>query len=108
MAVKPCAKDQVPMSQNIDPKLAGYIEQAKADAVFAFAFLRESGTLSASLIFGISHRVPDHDALVSFKFPAPWSRNKDVGVSISPFSEAKDSVLNEPRLDADTAIHAHT
>jgi hypothetical protein len=95
-------------TQTIDPQLAGYVEQAKADAVHAFTFLRESGSLSASLIFGISHRVPDHDALVSFQFPAPWVKSKEVGVKISPFSEARDSILNEPRLDADTAIHAHT
>jgi hypothetical protein len=91
-----------------DPELEAYAEQAKADAEHVFKFLRESGTLSASLIFNIAHKARNHDALLSFKFPSPWSRKTDVELSIKPFSEAKDSVLNEARLDADTAIHAHT
>jgi L-ribulose-5-phosphate 4-epimerase len=95
-------------SPSNDAKLSAYTEEARADAIHAFTFLRESGTLSASLIFGISHKVPDQDALISFRFPAPWSRKKEVEHSIKPFSEAKDSVLHEARLEADTAIHAHT
>jgi L-ribulose-5-phosphate 4-epimerase len=93
---------------SIDPKLAAYAEEAKADAAHVFDFLRETGTLSASWIFNVSHRVADFDALLSFRFPSPWSRKNDIELSIKPFSEAKDSVLNEPRLEADTAIHAHT
>lgn len=96
------------MTTNIDAKVLAYAEEAKADAAHVFAFLRESGTLSASLIFNVSHRVPEHDALIDFRFPAPWARKKEIEFSIKPFSQAKDSVLNEARLDADTAIHAHT
>jgi hypothetical protein len=36
-----------------------------ADATHAFNFLKESGTISASLIFNVSHRIPGHDKLLS-------------------------------------------
>ena len=88
--------------------LQAYVESARADAIHAFNFLKESGTLSASLTFFISHKIPGHDQLLSIRFPQPWSRSKEVETSLSPFSEAKGSILNEARLDADTAIHAHT
>jgi hypothetical protein len=88
--------------------LASYVDAAKSDAVHAFNFLRETGTLSASLIFNIAHRIPGHDQLLTVKFPAPWERNKEIGIGLSNFSEHPDSVLNEERLQADTFIHAHT
>jgi L-ribulose-5-phosphate 4-epimerase len=88
--------------------LASYIDTAKGDAAHAFDFLRNTGTLSASLTFFISHRIPDTDHLLHIRFPAPWSRNQDISISLSAFSEQKDNILNEPRLDADTVIHAHT
>jgi L-ribulose-5-phosphate 4-epimerase len=88
--------------------LATYIDAAKSDAVHAFNFLRETGTLSASLTFFISHRVPDTDHLLHVRFPAPWSKQQDISISITSFAEQKDNILNEPRLDADTVIHAHT
>ena len=87
---------------------ASYIDTAKNDAVHAFNFLRDSGTLSASLTFFISHRIPDTDHLLHIRFPAPWSKSQDISISLSSFSEQKDNILSEPRLDADTVIHAHT
>jgi hypothetical protein len=89
-------------------EFANYIDEAKADAIHAYGFLRESGTLSASLTFGVTHKVPGHDTLLSVRFPAPWAKDRNVKISLSKFSEQKPSVLNEPRLDADTFIHAHT
>lgn len=91
-----------------DLELAQYVADAKADATHAFTFLKESGTLTNSLIFNIVHRVPDHDTQITFRFPAPWSRDKEVKVALSSFSEQKESILSETRLGADTLIHAHT
>jgi hypothetical protein len=88
--------------------LLGYVDQARNDAVHAFNFLRDSGTLSASLTFFISHRVPEHDKLLSVRFPAPWSKDREVKTSLSDFSAHPDNILNEKRLEADTVIHAHT
>ncbi len=88
--------------------LVRYVDEAKNDAAHAFSFLKDSGTLSASLIFNIAHRVPEHDKLLSVRFPPPWSKTKEITVSISDFADHKDSVLNEKRLHADTFIHAHT
>ena len=85
-----------------------YVNQALADATHAFNFLKESGTLAASLIFNVAHRVPGHDKLLSIRFPQPWDREKRVTHELSVFSERSDSILHEPRLDADTMIHAHT
>lgn len=89
-------------------ELADYVAQAKSDAAHAFSFLKDSGTLTASLIFNVAHRVPGQDLLLSVRFPAPWSRDKEIKVTTSRFSDHKDSVLNEERLGADTLIHAHT
>jgi L-ribulose-5-phosphate 4-epimerase len=88
--------------------LIKYVDEAKNDSAHAFQFLKESGTLSASLIFNIAHRVPEHNKLLSVRFPPPWSKTKEITVSISDFADHKDSVLNEERLHADTFIHAHT
>ena len=88
--------------------LVAYIEQAKSDGIHAFNFLRETGTLSASLTFFISHRIPDTDHFLSIRFPAPWARSREVSVKLARFSEQKDHILSERRLDADTVIHAHT
>lgn len=87
---------------------AKYVDQAKEDASHAFNFLRETGTLSASWIFNVSHVIPGTDKLLSIKFPTPWDRDKSIGISFDNFSEKKNHVLHETRLDADTFIHAHT
>lgn len=91
-----------------DSDLITYIEQAKADALHSFNFLRETGTLSATWTYHISHRIPGQDILLSIRFPWPWEKNREPAIGIEKFSERKDSILNEARLEADTAIHAHT
>ncbi|EJL28899.1 class II aldolase/adducin family protein [Novosphingobium sp. AP12] len=96
------------MTDTTDLELAETIAQVKGDATHAFTFLKESGTLTASLIFNIAHRVPGRDVLLSVRFPSPWSRGTEVTVTASRFSDHKESVLNEERLGADTLIHAHT
>lgn len=97
------------MSTELSPvELATYVDEAKSDAIHAFNFLRETGTLSASLTFFISHRIPDTDHLLGVRFPAPWAKSQDIAISLSKFSEQKESILSEARLDADTVIHAHT
>lgn len=96
------------MTDTTDLELTDTIARVKDDATHAFTFLKDSGTLTASLIFNIAHRVPGRDVLLSVRFPSPWSRGTEVKVTASRFSDHKDSVLNEERLDADTLIHAHT
>ena len=88
--------------------LVSYVDEAKADAIHAFETLRANGTLSASLTFHISHKVPGHDLLLGIRFPGGLKRDQSPSISLKKFSEAKDSILNEERLDADTAIHVHT
>ncbi|HKO91006.1 MAG TPA: class II aldolase/adducin family protein [Polyangiaceae bacterium] len=96
------------MSQAQSADLLGYVDQARNDAIQAFRFLRDTGTLSASLTFFIAHKLPEHDQLLSVRFPSPWSRDPDVKLSLSDFSEHPDHILREKRLEADTVIHAHT
>lgn len=91
-----------------DIDLVSYIDEAKSDAIFAYNFLKESNTLSASLTFSITHRIPGHDKLLHVRFPQPWVKDKTPSIRISSFSEQTDSVLHETRLDADTLVHAHT
>ena len=96
------------MSQPQSDDLLGYVDQARNDSIHAFQFLRDSGTLSASLTFFIAHKLPEHDKLLSVRFAAPWARDRDVKVSLSDFSEHPEHILREKRLEADTVIHAHT
>lgn len=91
-----------------DIDLVSYIDEAKADAIHAYSFLRDSQTLSPSLTFNIAHKIPGHDKLLHVRFPQPWERNREPTIRITTFSEDKNSVLHEERLDADTFIHAHT
>lgn len=95
-------------SPNHDFDFALAVNQAREDAEHARAFLIETGTLSASRTFGVVHRIPDTDALVSVRFAPSWSRKQGVTVNLSRFSEQKDNILHEPRLEADTLVHAHT
>lgn len=93
---------------NADFDLVAYIDQARKDAIHARKFLIESGTLSASLTFNISHRIKETNQLLSVRFPQPWSKDTEVHISLKDFATTKDHVLSEPRLEADTLIHAHT
>jgi L-ribulose-5-phosphate 4-epimerase len=90
----------------IDP--VSYVNEAKEEAIQAFEFLKETGTLSASWTFNVSHRIPGHDLLLSVSFPRPWEKTRTVNIRTSSYSQRKDFVLHEDRLDADTYIHAHT
>lgn len=91
-----------------EAELVAYIDQARADAVHVFERLRENGTLSASLTFHISHRIPGTDHLLGIRFPGGLARDQSPKVVLSRFSENTGSILNEERLGADTAIHVHT
>lgn len=90
-------------------ELTDYIDQAKRDAIFAYGFLRETGTLTASHIgFNFAHKIANHDKLLSISFPPPWSRDREPKATVTAFSDHPDHILNETRLDADTVAHAHT
>jgi L-ribulose-5-phosphate 4-epimerase len=98
------------MNQAVTPLLPHdeYVSEALADATHAFNFLKDSGTLAASLVFNVAHRVPGHDQLLSLRFPQPWARDNTITHDLSVFSERLDNPLHETRLEADTLIHAHT
>jgi L-ribulose-5-phosphate 4-epimerase len=97
------------MSKPQPDELTAYIDQAKRDAIFAYGFLRETRTLTASHIgFNITHKVPGLDKLLTVSFPPPWSRDREPKASVTDFSSQPDHILSEVRLDADTVIHAHT
>ena len=90
-------------------ELSAYIDQAKRDAIFAYGFLRETGTLTASHIgFGFAHKIPNQDKLLTVSFPPPWSRDREPRATVTTFSAHEDHILTEERLDADTVVHAHT
>lgn len=89
-----------------DTDLVAQVEQARADAVHVFETLRANGTLSASLTFHVTHRIQDR--LVAIRFPGGLARDQTPKVTLSRFSDHPDSILNESRLDADTAVHVHT
>jgi|SRR5690554_2697067 len=91
-----------------DFDLIAYVEQARSDAVHAFNTLRSNGTLSASLTFHITHKIPGQDKLLHIRFPGGLARDQSPKVSITRFSDHPDHILNEERLGADTAIHVHT
>lgn len=93
---------------HVSVDLVSYIEQAKSDAIQAFETLRANGTLSASLTFHVSHHIAGTDHLLAIRFPGGLARDQSPKVSLSSFSEAQSSILQEQRLDADTAIHVHT
>ncbi|URS59106.1 class II aldolase/adducin family protein [Pseudomonas sp. Y39-6] len=97
------------MSQLLDAaSLTAIIEHARADAVHAFQTLRENGTLSASLTFHISHRIPGTDHLLGLRFPGGLARDQTPKLSLTSFAQTPDSLLQEARLQADTLIHVHT
>ncbi|MFT4046808.1 MAG: class II aldolase/adducin family protein [Solimonas sp.] len=87
---------------------ATLVDAARSDAQHAFDFLRETGTLSASWIFHVTHRIEGTDTLVTIRFPEPWSRRRDPQLRFANLADEKGSVLHEPRIAADTVIHAHT
>lgn len=91
-----------------DEALIAYVNQAKADALHSFNFLRDTGTLSASRIYHIAHRIPDRDLLLTIRFPWPWDRVQEPAIALEVFSARTDSILHESRLEADTVIHVHT
>ena len=97
------------MSETLrDVDLVSYVDEAKADAIHAFNFLRETGTLTASWTFNVTHRIPGHDKTISVRFPRPWSRDRTPTISLASFSEQEELLLHEERLDADTLVHVHT
>jgi L-ribulose-5-phosphate 4-epimerase len=80
-------------------ELSAYIDQAKRDAIFAYGFLRETGTLTASHIgFGFAHKIPNQDKLLTVSFPPPWSRDREPKATVTTFSAHDDHIL----------VHAHT
>lgn len=96
------------IERTTDIDLLAYVDQARGDALHAFETLRANGTLSASLTFHISHRIPGTDQLLGIRFPGGLARNQTPKISLSAFADHPDSLINETRLQADTVIHVHT
>jgi hypothetical protein len=88
--------------------LVAYVDEVRNDSIHAYRFLEETGTLSASRIFGVAHRAREHDALINVRFPPPWAKAREPKVTIAKFSDQPDHILTETRLEADTLIHVHT
>ena len=90
-------------------EIVTYVDAAKEEAINAYNFLKETGTLSATFTFNIVHRIPGHDLLLAINFPRPWEKNAGgASIKLSSFSERSDLVLHEERLDADTFVHVHS
>ena len=103
----------MPNSESSPPDLVSYVDEAKRDAIHAYTFLRESGTLSASLTFNLTHRIPtqglpENGKILTVRFPQPWAKDRSIVAKVSDASEHKNLIIDEPRLEADTFIHAHT
>ena len=98
----------MPNSEATGIDLVAYVDEAKRDAIHAYNFLRESGTLSASLTFNLTHRIPEVGKILSVRFPQPWAKDRTITAKVTDASEHKALIIDEPRLDADTFIHAHT
>lgn len=92
----------------LEDDLINYVNQAKVDALHSYEFLKATGTLAATWTYHISHKIHGKDLLLSIRFPWPWEKSKEPSVSLEKFSDKKDSVLHESRIDSDTVIHAHT
>jgi L-ribulose-5-phosphate 4-epimerase len=98
----------MPNSESSPLDLVSYVDEAKRDAIHAYTFLRESGTLSASLTFNLTHRIAESGKILTVRFPQPWAKDRNIVAKVSAASEHKDLLIDEPRLEADTFIHAHT
>ncbi|MFT4048035.1 MAG: class II aldolase/adducin family protein [Solimonas sp.] len=104
-----------------DPRLLSFATDVKRDTERALAFLRDSGTLTASLTFQLAQRVPGEDKVVGVGFPPPWAARQGAQVAIVAFdgtvlhsegpaalAGARYAPLLERRPEIDTAVHAHT
>src|SRR5690606_20386700 len=91
-----------------DFDLIAYVEQARSDAGDAFNTLRSNGTLSASLTFHITHKIPGQDKLLHIRSPGGLARDQSPTVSLTRFSDHPAHIRNEDRLGADPATHVHT
>ncbi len=90
-------------------EIVEYVDKAKQEAINAFRFLKETGTLSATYTFNVVHRIPGHDLLLAINFPRPWEKDDGTAsIKLSSFSERADLVLHEERLDSDTFVHVHS
>jgi L-ribulose-5-phosphate 4-epimerase len=97
----------------IDPDdavaFATYVDQVRADTVHSLAFLKETGTLSATVTYNIDHLVPGTRKVVAIRFTPPWAKTPGQPIlAIKDLSEYEDTVLVDPRFEADTLVHAHT
>ena len=88
---------------------AAYVEQVRADTVHSLKFLKDSGSLSATVTYNIDHVVPGTTKVVAIRFTPPWAKNPGQPIiAIKDLAEYKDTVLFDARFEADTLVHAHT
>jgi len=105
--------------QNLKPEFSQnaiyYAEQVKRDVLHAGNFLRETGTLSPTLTFQASQRVPGEDVIVSAHYPNGWDNKGDVptidDINAS-FSRVEDkgryNLIFQQFADINTVVHFHT
>ena len=104
----PAASD-VTIDPNDVVSFAAYVDQVRTDTVHSLNFLKETDTLSATVTYNIDHVVPGTQKVVAIRFTPPWAKHPGQPiVAIKDLSEYKDTVLFDPRFEADTLVHAHT
>lgn len=104
-----------------DPRLLSFAADVKRETERVFAFLRDTGTLTASLTFQLAQRVPGEDKVVGVGFAPPWAARQGAQLAIVAFdgtvlysegpaglSGTRYARLIAQRPDVDTAVHAHT
>jgi L-ribulose-5-phosphate 4-epimerase len=103
----------------VGPELSAFVAEAERDTELAVKVLSETGTLSASRIFGITSRVPGKDAVVSTGIADPWKPDAPAKTSVTGFDGTPvlgksrggpnqfTKIFQEfPRIT--TVIHVHT
>lgn len=105
--------------ENLKPQFSQnaiyYAEQVKSEVLHAGNFLRETRTLSPTLTFQVSQRVPGEDVIVSAHYPNGWDIKGDV-TSIDDikanFSNIADNgrynLIFQQFADINTVVHFHT
>ncbi|MGH8447397.1 MAG: class II aldolase/adducin family protein, partial [Solimonas sp.] len=68
-----------------DPRLLSFAAEVKRDTERALGFLRDSGTLTASLTFQLAQRVPGEDKVIGIGFPPPWAAKQGAQLAIVAF-----------------------
>jgi hypothetical protein len=73
------------MSTDLSAEVAAFVAEVERDTALAAKILWETGTLSASRIFGITSRVPGRDEVVSTGIADPWKPDSSPRATVIGF-----------------------